>query len=340
MIRLKDVAKKAGVSEATVSLSLNNNKMVKDETRERVKQIAKELGYTPNSLARSLVKQKSGTIGLIVPDIESAYYGKLVRCIDEQVREAGYSLLLAISDDKPSIERKITQKLISDRVEGLFIVPVNQENTEITYLKQLNQHGIPLVFVTANYPDVEVPYVMVDLEEGTYRLVRYLLDLGHRDIVFLGGSPAVITTAYRLKGCIRAYDERQLNWIPNQFIECKRINYQQACEITEKLIRSGRKMDAIITINDMMALGVTNSLTRQNIRVPEDVSVAGYDDIIFSTISAIPITTVRQDIEQMSMQAVNLLMQGIQNNSQEKGGILIKPELIIRDSTGLRKSID
>jgi len=85
---------------------------------------------------------------------------------------------------------------------------------------------------------------------------------------------------------------------------------------------------------------VTNSLTRQNIRVPEDVSVAGYDDIIFSTISAIPITTVRQDIEQMSMQAVNLLMQGIQNNSQEKGGILIKPELIIRDSTGLRKSID
>lgn len=338
MVRLKDVAKKAGVSEATVSLSLNNNKMIKDETRQRVHKIAKELGYTPNSLARSLVKQKSGTIGLIVPDIESAYYGKLVRCIDEQVREAGYSLLLAISNDKPSIERKITQKLISDRVEGLLIVPVNQENTEITYLKQLNQYGIPLVFVTANYLDVEVPFVMVDLEDGTYRLVRYLLDLGHRDIVFLGGSPAVITTSYRLKGCTRAYEERQLNWIPNQFIECNQINYQQAYEITEKLVRSGRKIDAIITINDMMALGVSNSLTRQNIRIPEDISVAGYDDIIFSTIAAIPITTVRQDIEQMSMQAVNLLMQGIRNSNQEKGGILIKPELIIRESTGLKKS--
>lgn len=334
-IKLKDIAKMAGVSEATASLALNDNKIVKEETRLKVKKIARELGYSPNALARGLAKRKSGTIGLIVPDIESAYYGKLTRCIDENVREAGYSLILAISNDKREIEKQIINNFISERVEGVIIAPINQYNGDLSYIYQLEKHNIPCVFATAHYPEVDAPFVMVDLEEGTYRLVKYLLDLGHRDIFFITGSPKVITTSYRINGYVKAFQERGLAVDEGKFIHCSRLNYEQASQTAENLIRSKTGIDSIIAINDMMALGVLNTLKADHIDVPGDISVAGYDNMIFSSVASIPITTVNQDIEQISWKAVNIAVNRI------KGGdivekILIKPELIIRESTGLK----
>lgn len=334
VIKLEDIAKEAKVSVATVSLALNNSKLVKEETRNRIKKIAKDLGYSPNAMARGLAKRRSETIGLIVPDIESAYYGKLVRCIDEYVREMGYGLILAISNDKPDVERRIIKNFISQRVEGIIITPINKINHDVNYIKELNKHEIPYIFVTAPYPEIKAPCVMVDLEDGTYKLVKYLLNLGHRNIIFLAGSPKVVTTAYRINGYIKAFREADFEVDERNFIECSRINYEYACEITNKLLRDRQDIDAIITINDMMAVGVVNTLKEHKIRIPENISVAGYDNTLFSTISPVPVTTVSQDIEKMSWNAVNMLVNIIKNNDKKVESIFIKPELVIRESTG------
>lgn len=332
-IKLKDIAVRANVSEATVSLALNNSKLVKDETAKRVREIAGELGYTPNAMARGLVKQKSGTVGLIVPDIESAYYSKLVKCIDESLRDAGYNLVLAISNDKPEIEKKIVGNLVSERVEGIIIAPVNQYNEKLGYIKQLDTHGIPCVFVSAYYNELDEPYVMVDLEEGTYKLVKYLLDLGHRRIVFLTGSPKVITTLQRINGYKKAFDERNISYNETQLIECKRLDYEYSCDVAKELLKNKSEIDAVITINDMMALGIVNTFRNNGVNVPDEISVAGYDNIIFSAISPVPITTVAQDIRKMSRLAVDIIVSKLENPGCKKENILIKPDLVIRDST-------
>jgi LacI family transcriptional regulator len=335
-VKIKDIAKMAGVSEATVSLSLNDSPLVKEETKIKIKEIAIELGYVPNAVARNLAKSRSKTIGLIVPDIENIYYGKLVKHIDENIREAGYDTILAISNDKSSIERQFINKFISQKVEGVIIAPINQLNSDIKYLNILERHGIALVCATAYYPGINTPFIMVDLEEGTYRLVRYLLDIGHRNIVFLCGSRSVITTSMRIEGYIKAFTERALAYDDSNFIECSRIDYDEACDIAEKLMMSGKDIDAIITINDIMALGVLNVLKANKIKVPGDISLAGYDNVIFSSIASVAITTVNQDIKSISRNAVNMLFNKIKGMDNFNEKMFLKPEIIIRESTGAK----
>lgn len=340
-VNLKDVAKMAGVSEGTASLALNGSTVVKDETRDRVKRAAEVLGYSPNAYARRLAKSKSNMIGLIVPDIENVYYGKLVRYIDEAVRDAGYELILAISADKPKMEKQIVLNFISQRVEGIMIAPGNLGGADLSYMKNLKENNISCVFVTAHYPDVNEPYVMVDLEEGTYKLVNYLLDLGHRRIVFLAGMRNAIPTEYRIKGYIRAFSERGVPFSRENLIECQKVSYEEGYEIALKRLQSLEKIDAIIAINDGMALGVVNALRENGISVPSEISVAGYDNMIFSMISPIPITTVEQDVGRMAKEAVNMLGEMISGKPLQQENLMIKPELIIRESTGRKvKSAD
>lgn len=333
-IKLKDVARLAEVSQATASLALNCNESVKVETRDKVKRIAAELGYSPNAIAQGLAKRKSNTIGLVIPDIESAYYGKLIRCIDKEVRELGYGLVLAISDDKPEIEKQTVINFVSQRVEGIIIAPGNLYNSDLSYIKHLKKNDIPIVFVSAHYLELDESYVMMNLEEGTYKLVNYLLDLGHRNIMFLSGLRSAVPTFYRINGYIKAFKDRDLSFNEGNLVECKRVNYEQGYDIAARVAKSNKNIDAIITINDAMALGVVNALKDNELNVPMDISVAGYDNMIFSTISSIPITTVNQDVDGMAWNAVNMLFEKIKDRSIKHENILIKPELIIRESTG------
>ncbi len=335
-IKLKDIAAMAKVSVATASLAMNGSPLVSEETRRRILALASVHEYTPNAMAKGLARRRSGVIGLVVPDIESAYYGKLVSCIDKNVRDAGYSMILSISNDEQAVERKIIQNFIAERVEGVLLAPVNKKTTDMTHMHLLETHKVPCVFVTSRYPQSDEPFVMVDLEEGTFRLVSYLLETGHRNIYFLCGSRDVITTSCRISGYEKAYKEKILDVNPRRFIECNRLDYDHAYETTERLLQSQSSIDAIITINDVMALAVTNAIMSSGKRVPADISVAGYDNMIFSRISPIPITTVMQDIELMSRNAVDLLFRIINSGIAETGAVMLRPELIVRESTAMK----
>jgi LacI family transcriptional regulator len=336
IVKLKDVAKAAQVSEATASLALNGSSLVREETRNRVRKAAEELGYAPNAIAQGLARKRSKTIGLIVPDIESAYYGKVVRCVNDEVRNAGYGLILAISNDSPEAEKQIVDSFISQRVEGIIIVPMHRYNEALSYFKKIRKSGISCVFMTAHYPQVEAACVMADLEDGTYKLVKYLLDLGHRKIIFMGGPKKIVATSYRLEGYKGAFNERGLKVDESLLLEYERLDYEQGYDGTLNLIKAGVRADAIITINDSIALGVINAFRSNDIDVPGSISVAGYDNMIFSRISPVPITTVSQNIEQMSWKAVSLLLDQINNKIVSTEMLLIKTELVIRESTAAR----
>ncbi len=342
--RLKDVARAAGVSEATASLALNNKKVIKEETKKRVREAADKLGYAPNAIAQGLAKRRSKAIGLIVPDIESAYYGKLVRCVDSEVRKAGYDLLLAISNDDPAVERHIVDRFITQRLEGVLIAPIHQysENPE-QVIKKLGRHGIYCVFITSYYPQADAACVMADLEKGMFELVDYLISLGHRKIVFVAGTRRNVAISHRLQGYIKAFDKNHLKYDDRNIFEYRKLNYDDGYEAAGRLMKQGSKVelkaDAVVCINDSVALGVINAFKNSGIRIPEDISVAGFDDVIFSITSPVPITTVHQDMEEISSKAVELLLNQIRDNKVCKDRILTETKLILRDSTMRKRRI-
>ena len=188
MTKLSDVAQRAGVSTATASLVFNNRPGVNATTRRTVMRAAAELGYVPNNVARSLATNKSQTIGLIVTDIENPFFGCLTRYIDEQARRNRFSVLLALSRDDPELEDQIIKTFIGECVDGIIVVPTQFARREFSSYEILRKRGLPFVFSTTYYPGFDGDCVMADLELGSYRLTRYLLELGHRDIAFLAGA--------------------------------------------------------------------------------------------------------------------------------------------------------
>jgi LacI family transcriptional regulator len=337
MVKLKDVAVRAGVSEGTASLVLNNKAGVNARTREKVLQAANSLGYHPNRIARGLATKKTSTIGLLITDIENPFFGSLTRYIDEHVKKEGYSLILSVSNNLLGMEEKIIFDFLGKRVDGLVLVPTLMNRTDFSCFRALENHKIPFVFSTAYYRGLESDCVMTDLREGSYRLTKYLLDLGHREIVLLT-SPvgSSVPSQLRAEGYKRALRDSGLLFEESNIIECEKADYYNGYETAKGVLRK-RKPDAITAINDIMALGAKEAALETGYSIPAEISVAGYDDVVFSRISELPLTTVKQDIARISEETVSKLMGRIRGESGPTGVKLISPELIVRKSTTICK---
>jgi LacI family transcriptional regulator len=336
MYKLSDVAEKAGVSIATASLVFNNRPGVNEKTRKKVLSAAADLGYVPNNIARSLAMNRSQTIGLIVTDIENPFFGSLTRYIDECTRKNKFSLILAMSCDDPGLENQIVENFISECVDGIIVVPAQLARTEFAIYETLRKRGIPVVFSTTYYPGFEGDYVMTDLAHGSYRLTKYLLDLGHRDIAFLAGAdPEVPASRLRLSGYNRAHEEAMIPRDPARVIRCALPNFQSGYLESARLLEGGPPPDAVIAINDILALGAQKAFKERGYSIPRDISLAGYDDIIFSSISDVPFTTVRQNIPEIARLTVELMIGRILGLPQQQNHLLIAPELMVRETTGV-----
>jgi DNA-binding LacI/PurR family transcriptional regulator len=334
MTKLSDVAKKVGVSTATASLVFNNRPGVNAKTRKRVLSAAAELGYVPNNVARSLAMNQSRTIGLIVTDIENPFFGSLTRHIDEHARRNRFSLLLALSGDDHALEDRIIETFIGECVDGIIVVPTQLVRTEFAAYERLRKRGIPFVFSTTYYPGYDADYVMTDLELGSYRLTRYLLELGHQDIVFLvGADRGAPICALRTRGFELAYAERGLVHDASRIVPCARPDFQSGYVESQRLLE-GKRPDAVITINDLLALGAQKAFKEAGYSIPRDISLAGYDDVIFASISDLHFTTVRQDIPEIARLTVELIIERILGAAKKDVRALIPPELLVRDSTG------
>ena len=327
-VKIEDVAKRAGVSIATVSLALNGSEKVNANTRDRIESIAREMHYQPNPAAKRLAMRKSRQIGLVVPDIENIYYATLAQHTLNELLASDYALTISTSMNSRRMERRIIADMIGNQVEGLLIAPVEKPNDSVEYLENLRRAGIPYVFVTASYPNLKHPCVMCDLYGGMKQLLEALYARGYSRMAMLSGAEKAHCFELRDSAFFDFNCERGLG--TGSIYHLDGIRYDDAHDFA--LTMNIDDVNAVVCVNDMMALGVVNALMERGVRVPEDVAVAGYDDSVFSRVSPISITTVRQDVRRMAVLAARSIL------SLAGGGTLdgLRPipcEVILRQST-------
>jgi len=331
---ISEVAAEAGVSIATASVALNNKPGVSEETRARILEAARRLNYVANTGARALKGQRTNNIGLIVPDIENPFYASLVRKFGLEVEKYGCQMLLGVSEDNVERERELAKSLVGNGVDGIAIAPATslgfgEKETAYTILRRL---GVPMAYITNYVPGNPAPAVMTDLEEGEYLLARHLLSRGCRKIFILTASQEILFSKMRVDGCKRAYAE-----IGEPFDERWIYETVPRLENGYRFVREAWPLrpDAIMAINDFMAMGVLQALQELDVRVPRDVSVAGYDDLIFGQLLAVPLTTVAQPIGEICRRTVSRLLDMIQTGAgfYETGLELLAPTLRLRQTT-------
>lgn len=337
MVKLKDVARKAGVSEATASLVLNNRPGVNKETRKRVLHAAEELGYTPNAIARNLATRRSRTIGLVVTDINNPFFGALTKFVDHFVKEQEYGLILSLSDDEEGKEDTIIQDFIGKMVEGVIVVPtIHHLRRNFESYERLKAHSIPYLFISSYYPGLQAECVMANLAQGSYLLTRHLLEAGRRDIRFLAVEDLeVVPAAERLRGVRRAMHEAGAPFDSAMVIRAAEATYEAGHEAVRKALAQGAP-EGIMAMNDIMALGASRAVMEAGLTIPGDVAIAGYDDLVYAQLAQVPLTTVRQDIETICRQGVERLFSLIESGGAESPSqpSLVETALVARESTG------
>lgn len=339
MITIKDVAKKAGVSIAAVSYALNDKAGVNDTTKARVKQIAEELGYVPNSLAQGLLSKKTNIIGVVIPDISSGYSANFVKYLGVYARNSGYFILLGTLSDSPESEIDIFDKLIAKNVDGFIITPGSYD--EIVYkeiTKKLNKRNIPFVFAGLSFPGIKSNYVIPDLEEGEYQITKYLLERDFRDLVFVGWKRGEYFSDIRYNGFVRAYQEFGLIHDESRYIECRNVNdFNDGYQVVKDFLENNKLPEVFVCLNDAIAYGVIKGLKEQQLRVPEDVSVVGFDNLEIPTFDSTSLTTVNIPIEEMAKLCIEIL----KGNEGKKilKQMLLPAEVIIKGSVKYKEKL-
>lgn len=332
-VTLREIAESTGYTEATVSNAINNRGRMSEQTRQIILERAREMGYSPNNSARSLAARHSGEIGIVIPNIDNPFYSRMVSKITMFCREAGYESIFSDSYENMETEIEAVSRMVSRRVEGLLIAPVNHSISLADYLPMLEMNHVKYMFISNCLPGREVPYVMTDLRKAAEIVTDHLLDNGRQKLGLFIGQDKNPVSSHRLDGYRQAFCRHGIDLGQAVQIVCDRYNYEEGYIRTKELISSGRKIEAIIAINDFMAAGAETALNECSVRIPDDIAIAGYDDLFFSKMLLSPLTTVRQDIELMSRIAVEKLISMIESDTQTTENILLPPELIIRAST-------
>jgi LacI family transcriptional regulator len=338
-VTIYDIASRAGVSPGTVSKVLNNNGKLLPETRDRVLQTVKELNYQPNVAASSLKKKQTYTIRLIVPDITNPYYSALARAVEDEALLHDYTVIIASTDNNPEREQTQVSRLKPYGLDG-YIITTNANELSPS-LRHLLASGERVVFVDRKV-DVEsysarCTRIATDHRKGGYLAATHLLKAGHRNIAILSEPLYLLTTDERLKGFFDAFRERGID-TSSISIHAKGFGIQAGHALANQIIHEQQLPTAVFASNDLIAIGAMQELLQMGVRIPDDVSMVGYDDIAMAAHVVPPLTTVAQPIEEMGKLAVQCLLQGRQvgkhatSNEESASEMILEPHLMIRSS--------
>lgn len=330
-----DVAKKAGVSQATVSRVLNNHHYLKEETREKVLNAIEELGFTRDEVARGLAKKKTNTIGLIVGDISNPFYAESTSYIMQQAAELGYDVIVSNTNHQDDLLDKSIHSLIGKRVDGMIISAINRQSE---LLEKLNRSMFPIVFYGSGVRDSNMNYVGIQNDVGIEMSVEHLVQLGHRDIAYICGPLRFYAMYRRYLGYETALRNHGIP-IQEHFIYRGEYNFEDIENFTYELLKHANPPTGIIAASDQMALAVLSAAAKHDLTVPDDLSVIGFDNTQLASNSYIGLTTISQQKEQMASLTLKALVSLIDETKAHEGPIqkALKPELIIRKSTGVAK---
>ena len=334
---IKDIAKVAKVSPTAVSMALNNRPRIGKETRKKILRIAKSLNYQPNFVARSLVIKRSHTIGLIITTIMNPFYPELAKGIEDKAMEMGYTIILCSTNYDLGLERFYINMLKSKGVDGIIFSSVEIKDPNI---KPLVEDRYPFILVNRRIHnrllERKIDYIVIDNFSGGYTAMEHLYRLGHKRIGIIAGALNISTAAERTEGAKKLLADYGLKLDPDLLIECN-FSKELAYHATKKFLSMEKPPTAIFAENDYMALGTREAILDVGLKIPENVALVGFDDIVTMGIKGVEITTVSQKKYEMGSLAVKILIDKIENpNLKMLNQIVLEPELIIRNSCGHR----
>jgi LacI family transcriptional regulator len=330
MATIKDVVQAAGVSITTVSHTINHTRPVSEELRERVLRAMQQLDYRPNVLARGLRMGETKTIGLIVPDNTNPFFAEIARTIESTGFQHGYSVILCNSDGDAEKQHTYVRVLATKQVDGIIFISTGRSSGDLRYLAG---DGIQVVIVDRDAPDLAVDVVLVDNEQGGYDATRHLLDLGHRRIACIAGPPDLVPSALRMQGYFRALAEAELEQ-PVDFVVGGGFVLAGGELAAVALLGRPAPPTAIFVCNDMMAIGAIRGARACGVRVPEDLSIVGFDDIPLAVAVVPALTTIAQPTAELARLATELLLRRLQGQAADalRERIVLPARLIVRES--------
>lgn len=331
-ISVRDVAKKAGVSVGTVSNVLNTPHKVAEKTVARVQAAIDSLGFVRNDAARQLRAGKSRSIGLLVLDVRNPFFTDIARGAEIAANDHNMSVLLANSDEAKEREHQLLGLFEEQRVAGLLVSPVT---SDISELKKAQSRGTSIVLVDRQSKDKSFCSVSVDDVAGGELAVQHLIDIGRKNILFAGGPIGIEQIADRLKGAQQAVEKNK--GLRLETYATKNLTVLEGRALGDAILNrpKSKRPDAIFAANDLLALGIMQALVvSSEVSIPKDIALVGYDDISYASAAIVSLTSIRQPSMLIGAQAVELLLQEIENPGSGNGRqVVFQPELVVRDST-------
>lgn len=328
-----DVAEKAGVSISTVSKVLNNTGSLADKTRKKVKETMEELNYQPSVVAS--VKKRIQTIGLLIPNIANPFMAEVARSIENHVKRYGYSLMICSTDNDVKNEVEYISILKQKYTEGIIVATGLKKEKAI---KELIKTDLPIALLSRDVPSLAADTVMVDDYLGGYEATRHLIGLGHEKIAMLTEDTSFSTIRARVRGYKKALEEAGLNY-DESLVLANNISIEEGKKAMINLLKEPSPPTAVFASTESLAIGVVQGARELNVKVPDELSIVGFDDTVLSTICDPPLTTIAQPIEEMGKKVAELLIEEIEKKKESKQRVVLSPKLIVRNSTARKSSI-
>ncbi len=329
MVRLKDIALRAGVSIMTVSKALRDEPDISQATKARLRALAAEMGYTPDSMAQGLRSRHSKLFGLVISAVTNPVFARVMMAIEERAHELGYGILFGQSLNIPEREQSVIQQLLSRRIDGLFVTPVYRLEPVAPVYEELVKRGTPVVVLGHRAPFCErFSNVETDDIAASFTATQHLLGLGHRRIAFFAGPPAVPSAQERIEGYRRALREANIE-IDDRLIFAAGGTIEEGEKAALQMLNESPGATAV---NDLVAIGAATVLLSQGLQIPRDLSLVGFGNVLVSEHFRVPLTTIRQPKLRLGAAAMELMLRLLRGEAPSTKRL--PAEIVIRQSSG------
>jgi len=332
-VNIDDVAKLAEVSKSTVSKVFSNDERISQTTRDKVLEVARRLDYRPSLVPGALKTGKTKAVGLILPNVMNPFFPGIIKGVEDVAVENGYMVVFCNSDERLEKEALYFQMFKDRWVDGIIISGVTgKSREEKEYLQGLHKKGIPVVLIDREVEGYFNNIVMIDNKGAAFKATDYCLDLGHKRIGFISAPLEIKIFADRFKGYRKALQENGIEFDQRLVIEGNQTT-QSGREATKQFLSLDDPPTAIFAINDLMAIGALKEIHERGLKVPEDISVVGFDNIPLASLVNPALTTIAQPIYEMGRESMSLLVKNIEKKDLTKSKIILDTKLIVREST-------
>lgn len=332
-LTIKDISRIAGVGVSTVSRVLNNHDDVKDETRQKVLEIIQELNYIPNNSARNLKRNTSNSVGVLVKGIHNPFFSRMIKSIEEKIDEEGYSMILHYNESNPNDFDAVVELVKEKRLKGLICLGGDFSNLS---KEQLINLKIPIVLTSTNAIENSdnslFSSVIIENEKAAFNAVDYICKLGHKDIgIITTGEADRGVGKLRYEGYKKALIKNNIEPNP-MLVEIGNYTFESGFNCMNKLLDKNEKLTAVFVITDTMAVGASKAILSRGLKIPENISVVGFDGMDFSKYFHPSLTTVNQPVDKMGEQSIEIIFDLIKNKKKNHQHVVLETELLKRES--------